>query len=108
MKTVSVLPGCSDHEHADWLIGPVGVHRDSDPVDRSNWETVIDAYDQADPDGTDHEILHFGHWAVGWVEEVAYRPGSKCAELADEFRERLEAYPILDERRYSLLELEGE
>lgn len=107
-KRVSILPGCSGHEHKDWLIGPVGVHRDSEVVDRANWEAVINAYEKADPDQNDWHTMRFGHWAVGWVEEVAYRPGSKIAELASEFRERLEDYPILDEHILSRMEAEEE
>lgn len=106
VKTLSLLPGCQDHEHADWQLGPVGVHRDAEAIDRCNWEVVTEAYAAIDPDGNDHEIHHFGHWAVGWIDEVAYRPGSECARLAAEFRERLENYPILDEMRLSMMEHE--
>lgn len=107
-KTVRILHCCGNHAHADWFIGPVGVHRDSDTLDRANWQTVNDAYDKIDPEGDDHEVLRFGHWAVGWIEEVAYRPGSQCAALADEFRARLEDYPVLDEHLWSELEMEEE
>lgn len=97
LKTLKVLPGCSDHPHGDWLIGPVGHTRDSDLLAESNWHTVTEAYLALDPEGLDHEVHRFGHWACGWVEEVAYRPGSAVALMADRFRARLDDYPILDE-----------
>src|SRR5262245_1446530 len=108
MKTLSILPGCSDHEHATWIVGPVGHSRDSDLVEESNWQVACERLGTADPEGQDHEIHRFGHWAVGWVEEIAYRPGSEVARVADEIRESLDSYAILDEMHYSGLEFELE
>lgn len=105
-KTLALLPGCSNHEHRNWLIGPVGHHRDSDTVEESNWQVMLDAMSDADPSGENYEVHRFGHWAVGWVEEIAARPGSKCAALAAELRERLDNYPLLDEEHHADLESE--
>lgn len=105
-KTLALLPGGARHEHHDWLIGPVGHSRDSDSVEESNWEAMLEAYSAADPEGSNYEVHRFGHWAVGWIEEVAVRPGSRCADVAAELRARLEVYPILDEHRYSRLAIE--
>lgn len=100
------LPGCRGHEHAEWLVGPVGHHRDSDAVEESNWRAMCAEYARVDPGMADHEIHYFRHWAVGWVEEVAYRPGSKVAEVAAQLRARLDIYPVLDE--FLLAEVEHE
>lgn len=107
-KLVKHLPNCSDHERANWYIGPVGHHRDSDAVEESNWQHVCIEFLVIDPDGFDHTILRFGHWAVGWVEEIAYRPGSKVAELAAAFKSQLESYPLLNEEIYAELEHDDE
>lgn len=103
---LSALPGCHNHEHKDWVIGPVGVHRDSEPIDRCNWEVVTELFAKLDPEYLDHEIHHFGHWAVGWVDEIAYRPGSAIATEASKIRAGLEDYAILDEDRLGMMELE--
>lgn len=107
MKTLALLPNCSDHEHRDWYIGPVGHSRDSSLLEECNWDSMIASYTAADPDGNDHEILRFGHFAVGWIEEVAYRPGSKVAEVAETIREQLESYCVLDEEALSESEHEA-
>lgn len=104
MKTLAILPGCSSHEHASWYIGPCGVHRDSDTIARSNWDVMLARYREIDPEERDHEVHRFGHWAVGWVEECAYRPGSDVARAADEMRTSLDAYPILSDDHHSELE----
>jgi hypothetical protein len=106
MKTLRNMPGGYGHEHAEWLIGPVGQHRDSDAIERSNFEVTTTRLNEIDPEGNDHEVHHFGHFAVGWVEEIATRPGSPCAALADDIRAQLEGYAILDEMHCSQLEAE--
>lgn len=107
-KTLGILPGCARHEHANWHIGPVGHSRDSSPEEESNWQVTLAAFDSVDPDHKHHEVHKFGHWACGWIEEVAYDPGANIASLAAELRERLESYPILDERHLAYLELESD
>ena len=105
-KTLALLPGGSLHEHAEWLIGPVGQHRDSDSIEESNFRVAVAAFVALDPNERDHEVHRFGHWAVGWIEEIATRPGSACAKLANEMREQLKSYSILDDDDHSALEAE--
>ena len=93
-------------EKAEWLIGPVGQTRDSDSISESNWRVVIREMRVLDPEEQDHEILRFGHFACGWVEEIATRPGSACAEYAASARKALDQYPILDDDDHSELEAE--
>jgi hypothetical protein len=101
-----------------WGVGPVGVHRDSDCLARSNWAAAIErltvdvgpetpydedpGYDRDDP-GT-WEVVRFGHWAVGWVDEIAYRIAGPAAHLILDMAEALEDYPVLDEMALSELE----
>lgn len=91
-------------DHSAWLVGPVGQSRDSDTGERSNWHAATSALATLDPDGLDHEIHRFGHWACGWVEEIATRPGSPCATLADTMRAQLADYPILNDDHHGALE----
>lgn len=106
LVTLAKLPGGTYHEHTTWIIGPVGVHRDSDSIARSNFAVACARLVTLDPDEVDHEVHRFGHFAVGWVEEIATRPGSPCAKLADEMRASLESYPILDDDHHSEVEAE--
>lgn len=97
-------PDHGDVSLPDWLIGPAGQHRDSDTIERSNFEVARDRLLAVDPDQHDHEVIRMRHWAVGWVEEIAYRPGSEVARVADSIRESLDGYAILDEHHHSKLE----
>lgn len=65
---------------------------------------MTERYSETDPEGKDHEIHRFDHFAVGWVEEVAVRPGTKCAEVQSALRESLESYPVLSNDHLSELE----
>jgi len=86
-------------------IGPVGLHRDSDALQRSNWEVVY--ADLRDRYGDDVDEVSFGHWAVGWVADLAWNVGN--ADLADDVRKwetALADYPVADEMHFSELEWE--
>lgn len=87
-----------NHRQAEWNIGPVGHHRDSDPVEETNWLVTLEKMLIIDSKGEHHEVFRFGHWAVGWIEELAVEPGSECDKLREELAKRLETYPILDEQ----------
>lgn len=102
------MPGGWNHDHADWLIGPVGAHRDSDLVAQSNYAVALARLASIDPEGVDHEEHRFGHFAVGWIDEIATRPGSACAVLASEICEEVVDCPVLDEDHLSTLECEAE
>ena len=78
------------HDHADqqdWLVGPVGRTRDSELIDESNWDVTLARFAAVDPEEHDHEVIRFGYWACGWIEELITRPGSACARIAEEIRE---------------------
>lgn len=86
-------------------VGPVGHHRDSDALERSNWAVVY--ADLHDRFGDDVDEVSFGHWAVGWVAELAWNAGN--AELADAvkaWQSALADYPVADEMHFIELEWE--
>ena len=89
----------------DWsgvAIDPCGVHRDSDALDRANHATATATLDAAHARYT---VPEFGHWAVGWMREIALDSGDASAtRVAAELREQLESYPVLDDDAYSALE----
>lgn len=99
------------------LVG-VGAHRDSHAYERSNLEVATEwlsssgdigrPWDDEGADGPLVGVAHFRHWAVGWVDELMYRPGEDEAtdSLVSELRERLEQYPLLDEEHALMMEWE--
>jgi hypothetical protein len=86
-----------------YYAAPVGQSRDSDTVERSNWEAQIERIPESDT----VIIVRESHWAVGWVEWLAIHESDTMALAeAEAIGEELEEYPILDEDRWSELELE--
>ena len=97
-------------EWQGWFVF-LGQHRDSDALDRSNFDAAFqllaplsENVDQ-DDETPGVQVVHEGHWAVGWVEWIAIH-GSNTAALAEASRiaERLENYPVLDEDAFCQLE----
>lgn len=101
------------HEEDGWGRA-FGVHRDSDALERSNWQVITEDLRERFPE--DFTSEEYSHWLVGWVEtgrvRVVRQPELGVSEenLTDaflavvEWRERLNSYPVLDESRYSELE----
>ncbi len=79
---------------AGWLV-VVSAHRDSGAVDRVNLQTAFNMMPQDAQD--DWVESHSSHWAVGHIDVLLVRPGSKAAEVGAEIVERLEDYPVLDQ-----------
>lgn len=98
----------TDPDRLDWIVGPVGRHRESALVDECNFDVALSRFLEVDPDGVDHDVIRFGHFAVGWIEELITRPGSRCAELAAEMRAALDTHPVLDDDALSERECELE
>src|SRR5512139_887633 len=84
----------------DWECAPCGQSRDSEPLTCANFDALCDRFDEVDPYGNDWEILRFGHFASGWVENIFVRPGSKAAALLPGVREQMATYPCLDEEKW--------
>jgi hypothetical protein len=50
-------------------------------------------------------VVRESHWAVGWVEWIAIHESDDAAlRTADEIADKLEAYPVVDEDDWSMLE----
>ncbi len=96
--------GCRDEQ--EWFVAPCSRNRDSGTLTESNWQVQLRELEAIDPDGNDHQVHSFGHWACGWFELVLVRPDSKCFELAEGLEGALSDYPILCEMHWSELELE--
>jgi hypothetical protein len=92
-------------EHEGWL-QTFTQHRDSDAIERSNWDVLDLEFAAKYPD--DVIIERFNHWAVGWTEVMLVRPGSVAVAVAQTYAERLDDYPILDEEAYGMLEWDEE
>lgn len=90
-----------------WLVAPVSQTRDSEPLEQSNYAMALESFAEVDPDGDDYEEHRFGHWGPGWFEIIIVRPGSKCADVAEEIACALEDYPVLDESDFSQRELDA-
>lgn len=84
-----------DREWSAVGLGPVGQSRDSDAYERSNMRAATALLDAA---GARYAVVSFGHWAVGWVEDIAHDSGDPAtvAAVAD-IAARLDRYPLLDE-----------
>lgn len=107
------------HRREGWAIGPVGITRDSEPLERSNYRIALRAMIAAagmDPGDVDHMpaggpepddprplfVGSFGHWAVGWIEEIIWRGDNpELGSTAYELAARLDDYPVLDEEDYA-------
>lgn len=88
----------------------VGHHRDSEPLEESNWQVISEDLQNRFPDDT--EVVRFRHWGVGWVEELFVRIRDSrgritpAFEAGVEWMERLAEYPVADEEHFSQTEYE--
>jgi hypothetical protein len=86
----------------DYYRSGFGQSRDSDSLERSNFACALDAL------GGESEtviVVREGHWAVGWVEWIAIHATDTVAlQAADDMRERVANYPVLDESHWSEIE----
>lgn len=87
-----------------WLVCPCSQTRDSDALERSNFEAQASTLAVADPSGEDYEVHRFGHWGPGWYEIAIVRPDSKAHRAAREIAAALASYPVLDDDAFSQLE----
>lgn len=97
----------------------VGMHRDSDLADTSNFERIAEDMRHVFP--ADVHIVHSGHWAVGWLDQLAVRVLEPWADPYDYTARDItrafrvitsiaaylhEQYPLYDESDYSQREYE--
>ncbi len=95
-----------DLESPPWgVVGGIGQHRDSDALERSNFEVISEDLLERFPESV--QIERSSHWAVGWVESMRLDTSDEKATLAAmDWHERLESYPVADEEHWSNLERE--
>ena len=102
-----VYRGDLDQYHSTATWGPVwGQSRDSDALERSNWDVVTKALTEKFGEESEENgwmIERERHWAVGWVETITIKLVNKGNEptpqalMVTEFHCSKEDYPILDE-----------
>lgn len=91
-------------DRQDWWVVGVVQTRDSGCLDRSNYRSALRAFEEADPEGNDHEEHRFGHWGPGWFDIILVRPDSECERIADKIECGLADYPVVNESDFSELE----
>ncbi len=83
-----------------WYI-VASVNRDSDTIERSNWDTMVALLGNGD--GV--TIERASHWACGWVDYLMVAPNNrKALREAIYAHSSLFNYPILDDDHYSEIE----
>ena len=93
-----------------WGITGPGMHRDSDCLQISNYETIKADLEKRFPD--DVEVICSSHWLVGWSDQIAVRvidedgEPTPCFEAVLEWNAALEDYPVADEEDFSRREYE--
>lgn len=89
-----------------WSLGPVIRHRDSKILENSNADVLLrELENRKDFDG-EWKIVCCDHWAVGWVEHLAFRAidnngPTEIFKFLKEWFDGLSEYPIADESDYS-------
>ena len=103
--------------HQYWgYVGLCGQSRDSDTVERSNFERIQEdaekecgsrEYNWLEEAMPVIETAHASHWAVGWVETLmVYWADVKALDFAASVRKALEGYPVYDDEHHSELAYE--
>lgn len=94
------------HDYAGWICFLVQT-RDSNPLDRSNYETALDALG-GETEGK-VETRSVGHWDCGYFDQIMVKNDPKNIvkiKKVLELKEFLEDYPVLDDSHFSDLEHE--
>lgn len=87
------------------------IHRDSDALDRANFQVMDEALTDASQDVLDNDLMPYvtreSHWAVGWLDTLRIPEGNESAVIAlAGLMKRLENHSCLDDDLYSALEWE--
>ena len=86
----------------DYYSAGVGQSRDSDALERANFDAMLKAL------GGETEtviVVRESHWAVGWVEWIAIHSTDETAlQTADQIKGKLANYPVVDEELWSQYE----
>lgn len=86
-------------DQSAWLVAPVGLNRDSDALEESNFHSAL-AVLGGESDTV--QIHRFGHWACGWFEIIIIDPAdaARVAE-AEAIEPALADYPVINEGDWS-------
>jgi hypothetical protein len=94
----------------DYYSAGVGQTRDSDALERANFQAMQQRLsavreDGLDDDGSGWTVVRENHWAVGWIEWIAIH--ESCAGVlacADSIMVAFQDYPCIDEDLYGQIE----
>lgn len=98
--------GLNLEDRQDWLVCPVIRTRDSDTLERSNFEVMQNILREVDSEEDNWEVHRFGHWGPGWFEIILVRPDTECMSRAQEAEDSLCSYSVLCDEHFSQLEHE--
>jgi hypothetical protein len=113
VKESKNIPDFGYHGEADlgetWAF-TFSVNRDSDVLERSNWEVISEDMITRHPKNT--IIDHCSHWACGWEDHLSVKMITKNGRITKAGRrvlywlDKLDGYPAADEDHYSNMEYE--
>lgn len=87
------------HGISEFWVAPCSQHRDSECLDRANFDGLLKALGG---ESKSVQVHRFGHWANGWFELILISPKAiKKVKIAEEIEQGLENYPVVDDDLYS-------
>ena len=89
--------GISLEDQQNWLVCPCSRTRDSECLEKSNFQTAIDLLGG---ESETVEIHRFGHSGPGRFEIIIVKPGSEQENILRDIADRLEYHPILNDEDY--------
>ena len=94
--------GLSDQQN--WLVAPVSKTRDSEAIERANFDaTLRELGDESET----IQVHRFGHWGPGWFEIILIDPADEArVKIAQEIEDALSDYPVVDDSLWSEYENE--
>lgn len=102
-----------DLNPAEWAVMDVMRTRDSDALERSNFEVISGTLDvrfgheSADGEHPDTHIVRFGHFACGWIAHIVINLSNRdLVAAAAEWESRIDDYPVADEDHWSNLQFD--
>jgi hypothetical protein len=103
--TMFDVPGKGSNGKEHWLVGPCIRTRDSDALERSNYDEMIELIENEIGDEEDTWETHsFNHWGPGWFSIVVVQPNTLAHKVVVECEYALADYPVLCEERMSRYE----
>lgn len=83
----------------EFLVGPCSHTRDSEPLEESNFFSLLR---ELGGESDDVQVHRFGHWGPGWFEIILINPeAADKVAIAQGIEDALQDYPIVDESDFS-------